>query len=145
MLQIPPQVKYRSTLWHSAGIDGAWHLGGAHWRLVRLPVPAALDPTAARSGAEPISPPVFATSQIGAVLVSLDTTREHPTVYYTTNGGASWRWMLLPPLPPYTKTLASWDRMVAPARLQWQPFNEGWLLTVLNRSHRVIAQWPVTG
>ncbi|MCL4521628.1 MAG: YCF48-related protein [Firmicutes bacterium] len=102
--------------------------GGADWSSVALSVPPAL--AGPQAEAEPLSRPVFATSQIGAVLTTIE---GEPVVYTTTDGGYRWQWVLLPPS----------SATISAQYLNWHRSTDGWRLNVLDVQHHVIAQWVV--
>jgi hypothetical protein len=62
----------------------------------------------------------------------------YPVIYFTTNGGATWDWVVLPretspvPVPPD-----------APATVTWQSTKAGWVLKVRRSKGAVLAQWLV--
>jgi len=101
--------------------------GGADWTPIPLAVPTAL--VGPQAEAEPLDS-VFATSQVGAVLTTIE---GDPVVYTTTDGGTRWRWVLLPPA----------SATIAAQYLHWIRVQDGWELNVLDGQHHVIAQWLV--
>jgi hypothetical protein len=127
---------------------------GRTWHVVPLPQPGLLVAHAAHPhrdyAPQVVGPPVFATPRIGAVLSTYTSWDDkgtptgptvyftYPVIYFTTNGGTTWDWVVLPqetsrvPVPPD-----------APETLTWQSTKAGWVLNVRTSKGALLAQWLV--
>jgi photosystem II stability/assembly factor-like uncharacterized protein len=121
--------------------------GGKAWRALTLPRPPLLAPHSANPKMDyapfVVSGPTFANPQTGALLTTYGALNAngsnkptYPVVYFTTDGGAHWQWILLPPQTNSTDS---------PAQVVWQRSKTGWLLNVLDRAGTVLAEWQVVG
>lgn len=121
---------------------------GRVWHMVTLPRPPLLVPRSANPKMDyapfPVAGPTFANARTGAVLSTYGALNAngtskptYPVVYFTTNGGKRWQWILLP-------MEVSGNPTDVPTKVVWQPTKTGWLLNVLNSAGTVIAQWPVS-
>ncbi|PSR22298.1 MAG: hypothetical protein C7B45_07255 [Sulfobacillus acidophilus] len=158
---VPDQVNQmifttRSTGWMSLTTDAIGPSvpllaktvnGGQTWKPLVLPRPPLLAPHSAKPKIDyapyAVSGPTFSTPNQGAFLTSYGALNANGTskptysvVYYTTDGGNRWQWMLL---PPYQTT----DQTGFPVKVVWQSTKTGWLLNVLDSAGTVVAQWPV--
>jgi hypothetical protein len=103
--------------------------GGQTWQPVALPRPPIV-PAPTRNLKTAYEPhgrglPIFATPQLGAVLtLYLEPADTYDVVYYTTDGGTHWQWVVVARLPEVGPDAAH-EAFMAPARLQWHRMKTG--------------------
>ncbi len=123
--------------------------GGTTWQAVTLPHPPLLAPRSPNPKEDysphPVGFPVFATSQLGALLTTYGALNpngtlkpKYPVVYFTTDGGSHWQWIVL---PVESETPAN---SPTPSTLSWQSTPHGWVLNVRAFTQKIIAQWSVS-
>lgn len=120
--------------------------GGKTWQRIAMPVPPLLAPHASNPKEDysprPIGFLVFATPQLGAMLTTYGALNANGTqkpgysvVYFTTDGGSHWQWLVLPSDVQNATN--------SPTTVSWQASPRGWVLNVRASTQKIIAQWSV--
>ena len=118
---------------------------GAQWAPVRLPPipPISLVGDAAVAA----GPPIFASPQLGALLVTYVTAgsdkqsaHSRPVLYTTLNGGKTWQALVF---YAYLGAPDTWLSAIQPTSLRWQHTANGWVVVVLDGEQHVIERFEM--